>query len=124
MMAGTITVVVPKGLLMSLNDRKHWRATLDTKAALRQLGVLAGRAARLEFDRARLTVLFHWPDRRIRDRHNYFPTIKHVLDGIVDAGVLPDDSDKYLDGPIPKTAPYGQCPPGQAVQLDFHFEAI
>ena len=33
------------------------------------------------------------------DPGNYYPTAKAILDGIVDAGILPDDSHEYLDGP-------------------------
>nr|WP_303769103.1 hypothetical protein [Schaalia odontolytica] len=40
-----------------------------------------------------------YPDRRRRDRHNLAPTIKAMLDGLIDAGLLPDDADRYLDGP-------------------------
>ena len=39
------------------------------------------------------------PDRRRRDRHNLAPTVKAMMDGLIDAGLLPDDADRYLDGP-------------------------
>lgn len=50
-------------------------------------------------DRARILVVVRWPDRRRRDVHNLFPTIKAAVDGLVDAGVLPDDDDTHLIGP-------------------------
>lgn len=42
----------------------------------------------------RVDFTFTWPNRITRDSHNY--EIKGYLDGLVDAGVLPDDSDKYV----------------------------
>ena len=41
-----------------------------------------------------------FPDKRRRDVHNLLPHLgKPLVDGIVDAEVLPDDSDEYLIGP-------------------------
>lgn len=37
-----------------------------------------------------------WPDNRRRDSGNFFPTVKAAVDGIVDAGVLDDDSDRHV----------------------------
>ncbi|WP_288292371.1 hypothetical protein [uncultured Varibaculum sp.] len=35
-----------------------------------------------------------------RDVANYHPTVKAILDGIVDAGVLEDDDNRHLEGPF------------------------
>lgn len=35
-------------------------------------------------------------DRRRRDPHNFAPTLKHVIDGLVDAGLWPDDTPEYV----------------------------
>ena len=40
-----------------------------------------------------------WRDRRRRDAHNIMPTIKACVDGVVAAGLLPDDDDTHLTGP-------------------------
>ena len=50
-------------------------------------------------ERARLVVEIAFPDRRRRDPHNYMATVKPIVDGLVDAGVLPDDDAKHLLGP-------------------------
>ena len=34
-----------------------------------------------------------------RDLHNYMPTLKALVDGLVDAGLLPDDDARHLQGP-------------------------
>jgi len=37
---------------------------------------------------------FTWPNRLIRDSHNF--EVKGYLDGLVDAGVIPDDNDSVV----------------------------
>lgn len=32
-------------------------------------------------------------------RSKLAPTVKALMDGLIDAGLLPDDSDRFLDGP-------------------------
>jgi hypothetical protein len=48
----------------------------------------------------RMVMTFRFPDLRRRDSHNlYGYVIKPLVDGMVDARLLPDDSDRYLIGP-------------------------
>ena len=58
---------------------------------------LAARCPSLE--RARLVAWVRFPDGRRRDLHNYMPTLKALVDGLVDAGLLPDDDVRHLQGP-------------------------
>lgn len=89
--------------LLSANDKMHWAARARLTKQLRQWGYLLGRegqgVARLHLTRARVEFEFAYPDRRRRDRHNLAPTVKAFMDGLIDAGLLPDDSDRFLDGP-------------------------
>ena len=39
-----------------------------------------------------VTFEFYFPDKRRRDPDNYAFSAKFILDGLVDAGILPDDS--------------------------------
>ena len=85
-------------------------------------GAAKTRAKSLDpMQRARLTVEIGWPDKRRRDAHNLMPTLKACIDGFVDAGVLPDDSDAHLVGP--DLRPYVAGIKG-AVHLTFTFEEI
>lgn len=54
-------------------------------------------------------------DRRHRDPANYYPTVKAAVDGLVDAGVLPDDSQDYLVGPDMRLGPCMGIGRGQLV---------
>lgn len=50
--------------------------------------------------RARIVVRFRFPDLRRRDCHNlYAYVIKPLVDGMIDARLLPDDDDLHLIGP-------------------------
>lgn len=94
------TVRLNLSQLMNANDRRHWRQELRMKADLVAFGRLAlGRGMKPMRDQIRVTFEFRFPDRRRRDRLNWAPTCKHLLDGIVQQGVLTDDSDLFVDGP-------------------------
>lgn len=97
-----LTVAVPRGEVMSANDRHaHWAARAEATATLRDRGWFAARAAgfpHLE-EPQRLVVSVWYPDRRHRDVANLYPTVKALLDGLVDAKVLTDDDDAHLSGP-------------------------
>lgn len=94
---------LPRSKLLSANDKMHWAARAKLTKQLRQWGYLLGRegqgVARLHLTRARVEFEFAYPDRRRRDRHNLAPTVKALMDGLIDAGLLPDDADRFLDGP-------------------------
>ena len=74
-------------------------------------------------NRAHVTVTLGYPDRRKRDAHNLMPTIKGLIDGLVDPGtrgILPDDSDAHLTGPDLRV---GDVTRGQFT-FTFHFEEL
>lgn len=48
---------------------------------------------------AHITVAIRFPTNHRRDVGNYYPTAKAIVDGLVDAGVLADDSDTHITGP-------------------------
>lgn len=77
-------------------DRWRWRRIRELREQACEVATLQ-RAPKLE--RARLVVTVSLPDRRRRDLHNFTPTIKALVDGLVDAGVLPDDDALHLSGP-------------------------
>lgn len=111
-----LTVEVPASqIITSNNERGHWAKRSDVKALLRHKSELLARAARLPkgLQRAHITVHIDYPDKRRRDAHNLMPTIKPIIDGLVDAGVLVDDSDQHLIGP--DLRPTGQITKGKYV---------
>jgi hypothetical protein len=50
--------------------------------------------------RARIVVTVRFPDKRRRDVTNLYPYVaKPIVDGLIDARVLPDDDDSHVIGP-------------------------
>lgn len=92
-------MVVPATLdLLSSNQRLHWAAKAGRVQRLRRwAGFEAKRLEMPHAERVSVTVWVH-PGARTRrlDPPNYADTVKAVIDGVVDAGVLPDDSGKHV----------------------------
>ena len=97
----TMTVTVHSSNLLSANQRLHWAEKARRTKILRQAGAMNARSQCVPvMERAHLTVFVSWPSRRRRDVSNLAPTIKGIVDGVVqDAKRLPDDDDKHLTGP-------------------------
>lgn len=97
----TWTVELPAGMpLLNANKRQHHMVRARLTKAIRDAAhmlTLADRVPALK--RAHVVCEYRPPDRRRRDVHNLYPSAKAAVDGLVDAGVLPDDSDEYLTGP-------------------------
>lgn len=92
----TLKIPAPTKLL-NANDRTHTRGKAATVKLWRDAGHVYARQAKLpQLGQARITATFHFHDKRRRDDHNYFPTVKALVDGFVDYGLLPDDSREFL----------------------------
>ena len=95
-----LRVILPPTGVLTTNQRLHWRQRADRTRTIRTLAHVLYHQARFGcFDRVHVTVEVSYPDRRRRDVHNLLPTVKAAIDGMVDAGMLDDDSDRYLVGP-------------------------
>ena len=79
---------------LSLNQRhKHWSAPARWTRTLRGGAHLLALQAKIpELDACTVTLLWLPPERRPRDEDNMYPTMKALADGLVDAGVVPDDT--------------------------------
>ena len=108
-MTVVITVDIPTGLLLTENQRLHWRPKAERVKTVRQIAAYAKRQQCP--DTALITarcVCTIWHARNARrDATNWLPTAKACVDGIATGpslrpwayALLPDDSDKYLTGP-------------------------
>jgi hypothetical protein len=91
------------GPALNANHRLHWRQERERKAAWRDAAqqmarsVVGARPPRLE--RASVSIVWVPPDARERDAENIAPVAKSVVDGIVRAGLLVDDSSRHIFGP-------------------------
>lgn len=109
----TVTVLAPDAGWLTSNKRLHRMQEAKIQAQWRAAGAWAvrqHRAPRLEFAHVMAYLRFH--DERRRDPLNWADTVKPVIDGFVDGGLLPDDDRHHLEGPdlriglrLPRTEP-------------------
>ncbi len=85
---------------LNANRREHYMRHAAAVAEWRKAAHWAARAVKLpKLHKAQIIATLHFGDRRRRDPHNYYPTLKAIVDGLVDYGLLDDDSHQYLIGP-------------------------
>lgn len=97
----TWTVELPAGLpLLNANRRPHHQVRAKLTREIRAAALVCTKAAGVpHLQRAHIIAEYRPPNRRPRDVHNLYPSAKAAVDGVVDAGVLTDDTDEYLTGP-------------------------
>jgi crossover junction endodeoxyribonuclease RusA len=54
------------------------------------------------WEKASVTPVFYFPNERRRDEDNAIASLKAAYDGIVDAGLLPDDDHKHMQRERPE----------------------
>lgn len=96
-----VAIDVPKGLLLKSNGSQGTvRANASRARELKTLGFVKGRNLRLAracLDPIDLMTVVRYPRRTAKaDAPNLYPTVKHLEDGLVQAGVLTDDSYQYV----------------------------
>lgn len=88
--------------LLSLNDRDHWSIRAKGVRTWRQAAWAAAHQWRQRgqvrdyLEAGIVTVRLPVKDRRRRDPHNFTPTLKAIVDGLVDAKLWPDDHAGHL----------------------------
>lgn len=94
----TVTVTLPPKLpLLSSNQRPHWATKARRTRLIRDTAAWTTRALReAPMERVVVTAVVHPKTNRQFDPDNYHPTAKAALDGVVDAGLLPDDDTRHV----------------------------
>jgi crossover junction endodeoxyribonuclease RusA len=109
-------IEIPSGMtLLNANRRLHWAAKAAATRELREAAFYLVKAAKIpHLERARIDCTYYPPRRGRFDAGNWHDTAKPRVDGVVDAGVLADDSSAYLEGPFMHI---GEVRPGGAFCL-------
>jgi len=96
----TLTVPAPCEFI-NLNSRMHWAQKAKLTKAWRRCTWLSATADNLPTNLQRVHITAHIIKRTSRqyDAHNLLPTLKAAIDGLVDHGLIPDDTNKHLIGP-------------------------
>lgn len=99
----TVTIAMPvAGKVCTLNHRMHWRVEAKWKKAWRDAAQIAGCALGAPSKRRLEGRWFLWCSYPVaalgirRDPHNWTLTDKWIIDGLVLAGVLPDDDRTHV----------------------------
>lgn len=102
----TIFIPTPrdrKGKLawINMNQRLHWAVKAERTRQWRTLARFAAVQEMLPtgLERVHITAHVHKTNNRSYDVHNLLPTMKAVVDGLVDYGLVDDDDNSRLTGP-------------------------
>lgn len=89
---------------LSANDRLHWNTRARITRMWRSTASWQARGLP-KMDGAHIVCELRLHGRYRRDAGNWAPTAKAVVDGLVDAQVLPDDNDDTITGPDLRRGP-------------------
>lgn len=95
-----LTIPLPAEWI-NLNQRLHWAQRAKLTKAWRTMAHIQARQQRLpkKLGRVSIVATVHKATARKYDVHNLIPTAKAVIDGLVDYGLIVDDSNEFLVGP-------------------------
>ncbi|MFC9786454.1 hypothetical protein [Rhodococcus sp. NPDC127528] len=93
-----------------MNGREHWRVKAKRTREMRQAVRLLARTARLprDLDRVEVVLAYRPRDRRRRDADNLVPVLKACCDGLVDHGLVADDTPDLMRKHMPRLEPAQQ----------------
>lgn len=88
---------------LNLNDRMHWARKAQRSRLLRDEAAVRARSMRLPKHAPHVTITFHYQprDNRRRDASNLIATVKPLVDGLVDYGLVVDDCAPYVTERMP-----------------------
>ena len=96
-MADAVTITLPEPPKeLNPNGRHHWRAKLRPKQQYRETAKWCGMEMvgdREPVEAAEVWITYYHRTANHRDRDNILASLKPAIDGLVDAGLLADDSD-------------------------------
>ena len=99
---------------LTMNGREHWRVKAKVTAMIRNAACFVVTHNDLPKGLERITVemVYRPRDNRRRDADNLVSTFKACCDGIVDAGVVPDDTPDLMVKLMPRIVPAAKGQPG------------
>ena len=108
----------PRAPLTS-NQRLHWAHKAKITRQVREKAYLLARRIP-ELGKCRVTLTWFVSTQTRRDADNIVPTLKAMCDGIVDAGVVPDDTPDLMD----KLMPVIQYEKGATPHMELRIEMV
>jgi len=100
------TIELPFTKSLSLNDRLHHMVKAKLVAQWRKAAGEALRAAHIPAcERVKVSLLYIPAQNRRRDPDNLVASMKPVVDALVDAGIVPDDTQEFVERVWPVILP-------------------
>ena len=84
---------------LNANDRRHWATRARSVRNWRRCAEMYARQADVAnriTGPSTVAIALTFATRRTRDAHNWGPTLKACIDGLVDAGAWPDDCTDWV----------------------------
>lgn len=102
---------------LTMNGREHWskRAQITRQIRTASRYLCNGLGA---VEAVQVTLTYYPKDRRVRDADNLIATYKPVCDGIVDAGIVPDDDPAHMVKVMPVIAAADSLDPRMVVAIE------
>lgn len=114
----TLTFAIPADYWLSANQRMHWAPRAKRTRALRELAKIRSEIDRIPtHDVTHVAAFIGYPRNGKADPANAAPTVKALIDGMVDAGVWPDDDSTHVIGPTYLRDPKSPTPGHYTVRL-------
>lgn len=101
---------------LNANDRLHWNTRARLVRTWRTRGSWQLRTLP-RMDAARIICELRLSKRTRRDPSNWAPTAKALVDGMVDADILPDDDSTRVIGPDLRRGPTVALPADEAIVM-------
>lgn len=100
---------------LNANQRLHWAAKSKLTRDVRDTAAFKAKSAGVpEVDHVSVRLVWVVTDKRRRDTDNTYPTFKAMCDGLVDAGIVPDDTPQFMT----KLAPQIRYEPGGTARIE------
>ena len=92
---------------LTTNVRLHWRRRAECVKTIREIVAVRARSVVRIPPQEHITVQLRFSpgDKRRRDAPNLTATQKPAVDGLVDAGIVPDDTARYVTELMPVLVP-------------------
>lgn len=104
-------IELPEGLsLLNSNQRIHFHRAAKITRAIRCAAWAEACKLGLRAERIHVLGIICPSSQRRADPANWYPSFKAAIDGLVDAGMIPDDNHKHLEGPDMRRGPASKWP--------------
>lgn len=102
---------------LTANQRMHWHVKADITAGVRKMaGFKAHRIPYL--GKCRVTLTWFVNTKHRRDADNVVPTLKAMCDGLVDAGIVTDDTPDLMVKVMPVITYDKTCEPHMELRIE------